>query len=86
MNPINVLMATDAITKTGTLAMNFHIPVGEANPHIHFGYDALKFFNYTQGKVSGSMNYYPINMIQTSQKSIKEGLNEYLQGYFRISK
>ena len=79
-------MATGAITKTGTLAMTFHKPAGEANPYVWFGYSPLTIFNHTRGQVSLSMNSNTINMIHTSQKSTKEGLNEELEGCFISSK
>ena len=40
----------------------------------------------TEGKYSGSINPDPINMIHTSQKSTKEGVNEDLEEYFINSK
>ena len=42
LRPINVLMMTDEITKTGTLATTFHKPAGEVNPYVLFGYGPLK--------------------------------------------
>ena len=68
MNPINVLIATGAITKTGTLPTNFHNPVGGANPYIQFGYGPLTTFYHPRGRSSGSMSADPINMIHTSQQ------------------
>ena len=56
--------------------MTFHKPAGEENPYVRFGYGPLTICNHTQGQVSVSMHADPINMIQTSQKSIEEGLNE----------
>ena len=41
--------------------MTFHKPVGEANPHIQFGYGPLKICKHTRGQVSGSMNDGTIN-------------------------
>ena len=76
LKPTNVLMSTYEITKTGTLATNFNKPAGEANPYVRFGYGPLTIFNHTWGKVSGSMNADPINMIHKSQKQTKEGLNK----------
>ena len=76
-------MATGEITKTGTLTTTFHTPVGKANLYVRFGCGPLEIFKYTRGQVSGSMNTYPINMINTSQKSTKEGLNEEFEGCFR---
>ena len=76
MKPINVLMATGAIAKTGTLATTFHNPVGESNPYVWFGYGSLTIFNHTRGKFSESMNADPINKIHTSQKSTEEVLNK----------
>ena len=67
LKPINVLIATDEITKTDTLVMIFQKPAGEENPYVQFGYGLLTICNHTQGQVSGSMKYYPINMIHTSQ-------------------
>ena len=55
LKPINLLMATGAIAKTGTLATNFHKPSEEANIYARFGYGPLEIFNHTRGKVSGSM-------------------------------
>ena len=56
--------------------MTFHNPEGESNMYVRFGYGPLKICNHTQGKVSGSMNAKPINIIHTNQQSTKEGLNE----------
>ena len=86
MELINVLMVKSEITKTGTLATNFHKPVGEENLYVQFGYDTLKIYNHTRGQVSGSMNDDPINMIHKSQQSTKLVLNEELEGYFRSRK
>ena len=72
-------MTTCEITKTSTLATIFHKPAGEANMYVWFGYGALKTFKHTQGDVSVPINTTPINMIRTSQKSTKEGLNEELE-------
>ena len=44
LDPINVLMKTGKITKTGTLATTFHKPVGEANLYVQFGYGPPKKF------------------------------------------
>ena len=85
LNAINLLIARGAITKTGTLAMTFHKPAGEANQYVRFGYGPLSICNHTQGQVLGSMNTDPINMIHTSQQSTKEGLNKELEGDFRSS-
>ena len=74
------------ITKPVTLTTTFHKPVGEENPQVWFGYGPLTIFQQTRGQVLGSMNADPINMIYTSQKSTKEGLNKELGGYFRSSK
>ena len=71
LNSLNLLMATGAITKTGTLATTFHKPEGEANPYVRFGCNPLKCFNHTQGQVSGSMNSDPVNMVHKSQKTTK---------------
>ena len=71
MKPINLLMATGEITKTGTLGMAFHKPTGEENPYVQFGYSPLKNFNHNLRQVSGSMKADPINMIHTSQQSTK---------------
>ena len=79
-------MATGEITKNGTLDTAFHKPEGEENLYVQFGYVPLKICKHTQGKVSGSMNADPINMIHTSQQSTKEGSEEELEGYFRSSK
>ena len=46
---------------TGTLAMNFHKPAGEANPYDWFGYGPHSIFYHTRGQVSVSMNAYMIN-------------------------
>ena len=51
LNTINLLMATDEITKTGTLSMAFHKPAGEANPYVRFGYGPRKDCNHSQGQV-----------------------------------
>ena len=42
-------MATDEITKNGTLSMTFHKPAGEENPYVRFGYGPLKDCNHVQG-------------------------------------
>ena len=51
-----------------TLTITFDKPVGEENPYLRFGYGPLKICLNTQGKVSGSMNDDPINMIHTSKQ------------------
>ena len=66
---------TGEITKNGTLNTTFQKPVGEANLYVRFGYSSLTIFNHTWGKVSGLMHADPINMIQKSQQSTKEGFN-----------
>ena len=71
LKPINVFLATGEITKSGTLNTTFQKPAEEANMYIWFGYVSLTIFNRIQGKVSGSMNDYPINMIHTGQQSTK---------------
>ena len=76
LNPINVLMTTGGITKTGTLATTFHKLLVEANPYVRFGYIPLEICNHTQGQVSGSINADPMNMIHTNQKPTNEGLNK----------
>ena len=76
LNPINVLMATGAITKTVTLAMIFHNTSGGGNMCVRFGYGPLTIYNHIQRHISGSMNAYPINMICTIQQSITEGFNK----------
>ena len=85
MKPINVIMVTGAITKTSTLATNFHNPVGGSNPYVRFGYGPLAICYHTQGQVSGSINADPINMIHTIKQSTEKGLNKDLEGYFRSS-
>ena len=45
----------------GTLITAFHKPAGEANKFVRFGYGPQTIFNHTRGKLSGSMNTYPIN-------------------------
>ena len=67
LNPINVLMATGEITKTGTLATTLHKPLGGANMYVRFVYGPLTICNHTLGQFSGSMNNDPINIIHTSQ-------------------
>ena len=54
--------------------------------YVCFGYDPLTICNNTQGKVLVSMNSDTINMIHTSKKSTKEGLNKALEGDFRSIK
>ena len=75
MKPINVLMATGAVTKPVTHAINFQQPVRIANPYVQFGYTPLKIFNHNQGQVSGSINTDTINMIHITQQPKKYGLN-----------
>ena len=67
LNPINVLIVTGEITKTGILTTTFHKPVGGANPYVQFWYGPLKICNHTLWQVSVPMNANPINMIHTSQ-------------------
>ena len=86
LKPINVMMITGEITKTGTLAMTFQKNVGGSNPYVCFGYVPLKIFQHILVKVSVSMNSGSIKIIRTSQKSTKEGLNEKLEGSFRSIK
>ena len=43
-NPINILITTVKVKKTGTLATIFHKPVGGVNPYVRFGYGPLKIF------------------------------------------
>ena len=76
LNPINVLMVTGTITKTGTTTTTFQKPVGEVNPYVNFGYGPLTICNHTEGKVPGSMNADPINMIHISQQPTQWGLNK----------
>ena len=83
MKPINLFITTGETIKTGTLVTTFHKPAGEENPYVWFGYVPLTIFNHIPVQVSGSMNSNPVNMIHTSQQSIKEGLNEELEVYFR---
>ena len=78
MKPINVLMTKGKITKPRTLTTTLHKLTGEANLYVRFGYGPLTIFEHTQGQVSGSMNFDPINMIQKIQPSTKEVLNEEL--------
>ena len=44
LNPVNILMMTGEITKTGIFTTTFHKYVGEANPYVRFGYTPLKNF------------------------------------------
>ena len=74
MNPINVLMATGAITKTDTLATTFHNTMGEVNPYVRFGYGPQTICNQTQVKVSISINADPIDMIQLEEDFISSNL------------
>ena len=60
---------------TVILATTFYKPVGEVNVYVHFGYGPLKICSQNQGQVLGLMNYYPINIIHTSQESTKEWFN-----------
>ena len=73
--PINLLMATGAITKNGTLSMTFHRLLGEENPYFRFGYGLMTIFYHTQGQVSGSINSDTMNIIHTRQQSTKDLLN-----------
>ena len=61
-------MMTGEITKTGTLATNFHKLAGEANPYFWLVYGPLTIFQHTLGKVSILMNADIINMIDTIEK------------------
>ena len=79
-------MTTGEITKTDTIKTTFHKHVGEKNTCDRFGYGQLKICNQNQGHVSGSMKAYPMNMIQTSQQSTKEGLDIELAEDFISSK
>ena len=81
-----VYVSLTDINKKCTLATNFHKPEGVSNPYVWFGYGPLKICNQTRGQVSVSMNANPINIIHTSKKSTKEGLNEELEGCFRSIK
>ena len=83
MKPINALIVTFELTKTGTLATTFQKTSKEENMHVWFGYWPLIICNHTREKVLGSMKSNPINMIHTSKISSIEGLNEYTEGYFR---
>ena len=77
LKPINVFIATGAITKTRTLVATFHKPAGGgANPYVRFGYGPLKICYHTWGKGAGSMYTDPINIIHRSQKLTKCVLNE----------
>ena len=69
--------------KSRTLATTLHKPTGEENLYVQFGYVPLTIFNHNQGQISGLMNSDPMNMIKTSQQSIKEGLEEWVEGDFR---
>ena len=86
LKSIIVFIETDEITKTSTLTTTFHKPAGGANIYVRFGYSPLKHCSHTRGKVSGSMNSYPIDMMHTIQQSTKEGLKEELEGDFRLNK
>ena len=44
LNPINLLIKTYEITKTGALTTSFQKPVGEANLCVLFGYTPLTSF------------------------------------------
>ena len=68
-------MDIGATTKTGTLATTLHKPAEEENVYVWFGYGPLTICNHTQGQVSGSMNADPINMMHTSQQSMKDVLS-----------
>ena len=81
MKPINILIATGEMTKNVTIAEALHKPEREANQYDRFGYESMTIFYHTWGQVLGSMYADPINMIHTSQKSIKYVLNEQLKGY-----
>ena len=63
--------------------MTFQKPVGGANLYIWCGYIQYTICNHIQRQVSVSTNSDPINMIHTNQQSTKEGLNKYLEVYFR---
>ena len=52
---------------TGTLATTLLNPPGEENPYVQFLYGPQKIFNHTQGQLSVSMNYDPINRNKKSQ-------------------
>ena len=79
LKPINVFIATGAITKTDTLATTFHNTAKEANMYVRFGYVALKIWYHSQGQVSGSLCTDPINMIHRSKQKTY-GLKEELEG------
>ena len=51
--PDNYLMISSTTTKTSTLIITFHDPVGESNPYVHFVYCPETIFSHTQVKVSG---------------------------------
>ena len=76
MKPINVLTETGEFTKTSTPVTTFKKPAREANQYVCFGYGPLEICKHIRGKVSGSINADPINIIHASQKSTKEGLNK----------
>ena len=69
-------METGEIKKTGTVSTILHKTSEGENMYARFGYVPMKICNHIRGKVSGSINAYPINIIHTSKKSTKEGLNE----------
>ena len=46
LKPINVLIATGDITKTGTLVTTLHKPAGESNLYVRFGYVPLTISNH----------------------------------------
>ena len=75
LNPINILMVTGEITKTGTLATALHKHAVETNTYDRFIYSPLSILYHTWGQVSGSMNDNPIKMIPKSQQSTKQGFN-----------
>ena len=76
LKPINVLMTRCEITKTGTLAMNFHKFVGEANPYVLLVYNPVTIFYHTWGQVSGKINSDQIHMIHTGQQSKNQARRE----------
>ena len=47
LNPINISITADEITKTGALATAFQKPAGESNPYVRFGYRLLKICEHT---------------------------------------
>ena len=69
-----------------TLATSFLKPAGGASLYIQLLYGPLMIYNHTQGQVSGSIKYDPINMIHTSQDSTKQVFNKKIEGDFRSIK